>query len=142
MSPVTNVASGRNRLTARTVAASTWVLNASCGRNVEEKTPPSRSRNGTRAGDSSSRTCASVICASVATTAPGLVAGASSVRSASGSPGPRSSAPSPSRSTNVASSVDAAGAAGRSSPPHAASASATAAAGMSAARLIPRATPR
>ena len=118
MSPVTMTASGRRRFTARTPAASTCVLSASCGRNVDENTPPRRSRNGTRAGDSSSRTCVSVSCATVAITAPVRAAGASSVRSSSGSPGPRSSAPSPSRSTSVASSVEAAGPVGSPAPPH------------------------
>ena len=47
------------------------MVSASCGRKTGLKTPPSRSRNGTRAGDSSSRTCASVICAKVAIVAVG-----------------------------------------------------------------------
>ena len=41
-------------------------VSASCGRKVELNGAPKRSRNGTRAGDSASSTCASVTCPSVA----------------------------------------------------------------------------
>ena len=47
---MTRTASGRAALTERTAASSTWAESASCGRKVEEKGPPRRSRNGTRAG--------------------------------------------------------------------------------------------
>src|SRR5918998_545092 len=46
MSPVTNTACGRCLLSARIEASSTWVLNASCGRNVDVNGGPVRSRNG------------------------------------------------------------------------------------------------
>ena len=75
-SPVTNAASGRTPFAARTAAARTCVLSASCGRNVEPNGAPRRSRNGTRPGDSSSRTCRSVSCTTVASTSPGSPASA------------------------------------------------------------------
>ena len=72
MSPVTNTACGCSRSSARTAASSVCVENASCGRKVELNSPPMRSRNGTRAGDSSSRTCVSVSWPHVAIAAPGV----------------------------------------------------------------------
>ena len=71
MSPVTKTACGCSRSSARTAASSTWVENASCGRKVESNGAPRRSRNGTRAGDSSSRTCVSVSWPKVASVRPG-----------------------------------------------------------------------
>ena len=129
MSPVTTTACGRSRASARTAASSTWVENASCGRKVEVSGAPMRSRNGTRAGDSSSRTWTSESWPKVASTRP-------PAGPLSGSPGPRSRNPSPSRSTTVASSVDVAGGALAAPPPQPASARTARA---RAARLIPRA---
>ena len=59
-SPVSSTASGRWVFIARIAALSTCGLSASCGRNAVVTGGPSRSRNGTRAGDSSSRTWVSV----------------------------------------------------------------------------------
>jgi WD40-like Beta Propeller Repeat len=66
----------------------------------------SKATNLVPGGDSSSTTWTSVICANSASRRTGREAGASSVRLTTGSPGPRSSTPSPFRSTNVACSVD------------------------------------
>ena len=70
---------------------------------------PSRSSTVARAGDSSSRTCGSVRIPSVPRVAPARAAGARSVRSRIGSPGPRSGVPSPSGSTQASAASTVAG---------------------------------
>ena len=119
MSPVTNTACGCSRLSARTAASSVCVENASWGRKVDVNGGPIRSRNGTRAGDSSSRTWVSVSWAKVASVRPGFARRRRGRRS--GSPGPGLEEP-------VAVGVDERGAASvepgagrgrRASPPHA-----------------------
>jgi len=121
------------RVRARTAASSVWVENASCGRNVEFNGAPIRSRNGTRAGDSSSRTCVSVSCPNVTSVFPSF---AGLPRSTKGSAGPASRNPSPLASTSVPRSVEP-GIAGCDWPPHATRASVR----RSTARLILRAAP-
>ena len=113
---VTRTASGRAALTERTAASSTWAESASCGRKVEENGPPRRSRNGTRAGDSSSRTWASVRTARVASVRPGrggareVACGRAAARRARAA-----GTPSPSGSRQVARSVEPSGSGGAAS---------------------------
>ena len=105
-SPLLDDRVGRAASSARTAAVSTCSVSASCGRNTAENGGPRRSRNTGRAGDSSSRMWTSVTIPTEPSTRPGAAAGPRSVRARSGSPGPRSSVPSPSGSTNVARSVE------------------------------------
>ena len=69
-SPASTICRGRCDRRARSAPASTCVVSASCGRNVGVYVPPRRSRNVARAGDSSSRTCASVTTPNRASSAP------------------------------------------------------------------------
>ena len=86
------------------------VASASCGRKVELNGGPSRSRNGDPRRATRRRARGVGELAERGQRAPpGARRGASSVRATSGSPGPRSRVPSPSRSTQVARSVDVAG---------------------------------